>query len=180
MKLLARSIMNWICREGISDWQSAMRREFDELQSGHLAWALGCMRTLFIEELRLNGHFYLLVLLAQYFCFAIFVWVLWAMDPSKEIVRAFGPTGLLLSPLPAAILLGRLRPNKTHNIVLIGGFLSSMVIVGFSFDAPTLIWIASNNTLYNAPPLVGLIASVGVWQIGTAIGARQTRKPRIG
>jgi hypothetical protein len=42
MKWLAIWIMNRIVGDGSSEWSLAMRREFDELQNGHLGWAAGC------------------------------------------------------------------------------------------------------------------------------------------
>jgi hypothetical protein len=45
MKWLAIWIMNRIVGDGRNEWSLAMRREFDELQSGHLGWATGCLWT---------------------------------------------------------------------------------------------------------------------------------------
>jgi hypothetical protein len=168
MKSLAAWIMNRIADDGSSEWLLAMRREFDELQSGHLGWAMGCwqvkLRQNFSQDLMLVG-----ALLAVHILGPIVAMLFNAM------LVGIGITSLTYAlafcyAAPWAILLGRYRPNSVMLISLIGGAVFPSII-GFSSS----VFVISISNVHDSAVLAGLngkglLSSLVLWLACASIG----------
>jgi hypothetical protein len=194
-RIAARRLMRWTTRRppaGRAEWALAMQREYDSLDGresgGELGWALGCAFAMAGWKLRENW-LYLALLLAtppllyglNMLQFELLRIGLVSRDAYVAFFRSYGTLyGLLIPALPLAAVLGAYRPNKVATTVVlgclmvqhVGGTLITMAMLGGSF----LSWWGPNATLYMAPPLIGLSASLGIWYFGAAAGARWARR----
>jgi len=183
------AISQWVMRAAVRqapparhEWALAMQREFDTLEDGHVAWAVGCLAT--VAGWRLRGEALYLLLLVSALLLVEAVPrlefdLLWYRLISRSAFIAFERdyAALLgiLTPLPVAFLLGRYWPRRPVVTILlgcllaqhVGGTLLAMRAVGGSF----LSWWAPDATLYMLPPLVALAASLCVWCAGISLGA---------
>jgi hypothetical protein len=188
--LLARGLMDLATRRPPphrAPWAKAMRGEFERLDRGELSWAFGCFTTAAAWTLRAQ-IFYLsllaltpfLIRLADQLPFDLLWYGLVSRAGFVEYARHWGSVVGMLDPLPLAFLLGAYRPNSvTTTLILgcligqhVGGTLITMSLLGGSF----LSWWGPHATLYMAPPIVGLFASLATWYLGAQAGARWVRR----
>ena len=184
-KALAQQLMRWATRRppaGREDWALAMQREFDALEGDRLAWALGCFTTMTGWRLRADGLYLVLLALVPILLhlkstleFQLLMNGVISRSAYVDFLRSYGALWGVLAPLPIAVLLGAWRPHHLPTTLIVGcligqhvgGTLLNMSMVGGSFFS----WWGPNATLYMAPPLVGLFASLAVWYIGASAGA---------
>lgn len=192
-RALAGQLMRWATRTpppGREEWALAMEREFDALEGDGLAWALGCFTTMTAWRLQANWLYLLLLALVPFllhwksmFEFQLLMNGVVSRASYVDFIRSYGALWGVLEPLPIAFLLGVWRPRRVAMTVVagclvsqhVGGTLLTISKVGGSF----LSWWAPPATLYMAPPLVGLFASLAVWYVGASAGAlwRGRRNP---
>jgi len=187
-RIVADWLMRWTTRRPPprrADWVLAMQREYDTLERGQLGWALGCFAAVTGWKLRTGWHYVLLLCLAPVLIalvsmipFELLRWELVSRASYMSFERSSGPFVAMLSPLPLAFILGAIRPHGIGTTILggllaqhLGGTLLTMYMLG----GPFFSWWSSAATLYMAPPLVGLSASLGVWCVGVAAGVRWAR-----
>jgi hypothetical protein len=189
---VSRSIARWMMRLVVRysppaqhEWAVAMQREFEALDNSEFTWAIGCLTTAAGWKLRaewlyllLLGSAPLLVYGATQLTFDLLWYGLISRSAFTAFLRGYGVMAAVLTPLPLAFVLGLYRPQRIGTTVVFGclaqhvvGTLIAIEMTGGSF----LSWWGPNATLYMAPPLVGLIASIGVWYLGASLGATLRR-----
>lgn len=177
MKWLATWIMNRIAGDGSSDWALAMRREFDELEEGHLGWALGSLGTVIATDVRTNWRFLASILLACLFLnfyYGRAVFELAAANLERSIFREYFYAISILSPLPIPFLLGYLKPGRAMTIAVLGGFvgvgvggtLVAMSQLGGSFYT----WWVDAMWMDTFPVWLGAIVTAGIWFVCAWLG----------
>lgn len=187
-RIVARWLMRLTTRRpppGRAEWALAMQREFDMLENGELAWALGCASVMATWKLRRNWPYLALLCLVPFYIIGVPMFEFDLLGHGVisrsfyvNFMRDYGAVWAMLTPLPLAIILGAYRPNNIVTTILfgllvqhIGKTLCSTLVL----SVPFLSWWGSHATLYMAPPLVGLCASLGVWCVGVNAGARLAR-----
>jgi hypothetical protein len=183
---IARRLMRWTTHRPPPDraiWALAMQREYDALERGELGWALGCASAMAGWKLRENW-LYLALLLAVPFVLQAFSVAQFALLRGEVIpltfFRSYGATLAMLGPLPLAMILGAYRPDSIRATLLVGCLLLQHVVgtlyVSYMLGGSFLSWWGPNATMYMAPPIVGLCASLGIWYFGASAGARWARR----
>ncbi|MBO9711383.1 hypothetical protein [Sphingomonas sp.] len=189
----ATPLADWLMRcvaarpaPGKADWAEAMAQEYALLESGRLGWAIGCMEATMVWNLRENAV-YLLVLVALPL---LLYWIdtqlftVFAMHNRELLIWSVreGLAPSLLLPLPFAVALGAWRPDRIVTTTLLGGLLlhqiGNSIYNSLAMDTPFLSWWGPQATLYMAPPLIGLIASLSVWYWGGMLGRRLAMRLR--
>jgi hypothetical protein len=177
MKWLATWIMNWIVGDGSSEWAMAMRSEFDELQSGHLGWAVGCIMASTIQHIRQNWFFLAAVILAAYLVvewYGMLLFYIATYDREFLIENAYKLS--ILGHVPSAFLLGYWKPDRALSIAIIGGFIgcgvggafSAMYHLGGSFYS----WVVDAMWMDTLPAYAGFVAVLGIWFAAAKVGGR--------
>ncbi len=179
MKWLATWIMNWIARDGSSDWALAMRCEFEELKRGHLHWALGCSFALLKEKVKRESAFIAALILLPLASLAtgtavtLGIYYVFLRDSGLPHMVMSLPS--IIIQLPFAALLGLARPSYMPLLIGALGFISQQIVpqILFSalFDAPFHFWWGPNVTIYNMTPAMGYACSIAMWLIGAHLGA---------
>jgi hypothetical protein len=182
-RTIATRLMALVLRHAPGDraeWAQAMAHEFEALPDGHLVWALGCLTTAAGWWLRANlvyaGSLIAAPIVVQDIWNRLFLTISGSGPAGADLFRAYGPTLAMLAPLPAAILLGWYRPRAVAATTWVAGlFVNQIALTTVSAwemgVSPFTFW-GPGATLYMAPPLVGLCASLGVWYFGGKAGAR--------
>lgn len=194
-RTVARWLMRWTAHRPPPDraeWALAMQREFETLDGresgGELGWALGCATAMAGWKLHEQWLYLALLLVtpalvhgAGMLPFELLRMELISTSAFHALFRSYGTLFALLVPaLPLAIALGAYRPDRIATTLIlgcvlaqhVGGTLHNMYLLGGSF----LSWWGPNATLYMAPPLLGLAASLFVWYFGAIAGARWARR----
>lgn len=179
MKWLAAWIMDRIVGDGSSDWELAMRREYDELENGHFSWASGC---LFVRSMNLAKREYqfigaiillpmLSLIIAMFVTTGLFFLVLKNLDFPHVIMSL----PMIALQLPFGVLLGMVRPRRVPLIIGMLGFVSQQLFPQFLLwtllDAPFNFWWGPNVTIYNMTPIMGYACSLTMWVGGAYLGA---------
>lgn len=180
MRWLATWIMDRIAGDGSSEWTLAMRREFDELDQGHLAWAIGCLLTE-IKRTLWNEKSMLMAIVAIHFlgpALAAF-----ASVPADRL-GGFGLSQIVAFcyAAPWAFLLGLHWPRSTKMITVFGGVILPL-FVGYSAMIAVLdmrfadyIFAWEGAVILGGVNAKGSIAMVLLWYGCTSLGARIGRK----
>lgn len=189
-----RILAGWIMRLATlrppparAEWATAMEREYETLEHGALGWALGCLTTRIGWTLRAQWLYILLLLLppimvnyADELLFDLAWYRIIPREAFTSLMRDYGALYALLTPLPLAILLGYYRPARIGMTMVVGCLLAQhaggTAYASYSLDEPFFSWWTGGSTLYMAPPLIGLCASLWVWYMGASLGARLARK----
>lgn len=191
-RFLAGRIMRAAARRappGRSEWALAMEREYDELRAGELSWAIGCLAAVTGWQLRANWLYLVLLAaapIAEYQLSTRSNWAIITSLPHEEIRPFFKAYGAILALAPqllVAVAMGWYRPrNVTANMIVAGFFgqhvCGTLYISWFVMHDSPLSWWGPNATLYMAPPLIGLCASLGIWYFGGSMGAALARRTR--
>lgn len=185
MKLLADWIMKSFAKRNSSDWALAMQREFEELSTGHLSWAIGCK----FVELKLNfpsNMRLMLAIAAVHFLAPVLTALITA--------PIFQSGGITLSQIvafsyaaPWAFLLGIYRPRKVILISLVGGFLfpiaSGYSVASAVFRMNVMDYVKGiGATMLSDLNGVGTLNMLLLWYVSATAGSyvahRKTRKNR--
>jgi hypothetical protein len=159
------------------DWITAMEAETDAAGRHATQWALGCLYAAARDRLIRDSMF--LIALLTLPVLALLIAVPLSLFAAVSAHRLGVPTLaivpiLLLGPLPAAWLLGRLRPSYSPVAVGTLGFLLHQAvptIAMWSMTGRLPNFVAPNVTYYNMPASAGLAASWIVWVGATWWGA---------
>jgi hypothetical protein len=128
MKWFATWIMDRIAGGGSSNWALAMRREFDELEGGHLRWAFGCVGALCLQDMKDNALFLLAILLSAYFLVVHFGDLTWPLAEYDEQLYSDWFFALdHFGQVPFALFLGFWRPTRALTITILGGYFAYTV-----------------------------------------------------
>lgn len=175
-------LANWLSGRERREWLAAMAAETEAAGRQSLAWALGCLGAVIKDRLVADRWFLLALAVAPAVAFVVLV-VLFlfvaAAARALGLPDAVTAPVMLVGPLPVAWLLGRMRPS--YSSVLIGtlGFLAHqafpLTAMWLLTGVPPIVFWTPNATLYNLPPIAGLLASWLVWIIGVGRGARASR-----
>jgi hypothetical protein len=188
MKWLATCIMNRIVGDGSSIWSLAMQREFDELQGGHLGWALGCVGALGLTDVRQNPGFYIAILLSAYFMVIPYQELVGQlmMHNEKLFIDFFFALDHL-GQIPLAMALGFWRPTRALTITLLGGYLGYTVggllyvINSFGGNFLELFWSNSSYQVIGKGGENAFLATcidLAVWYVAALVGGRLRRVAR--
>jgi hypothetical protein len=101
--------------------------------------------------------------------------LLWSHDEYTSLFRSYGSLIALIEPLPLAILLGSYRPGRIGTTLVLGCVMAQHVgmtsYASWTLGGSFLSWWGPHATIYMAPPLIGLCASLWVWYLGASFGA---------
>jgi hypothetical protein len=175
-------IINRFVGNDSSDWALAMRREFDELESGHLEWAVGCASTVIFRRTKSEAPFISALIFLPILSLICGVpislaghWLL------KDIGVPHGIMSLpiILSQLPFAIWLGIVGHRNAPLIVGTLGFVSQeflpQLILAVLSGVPFHFWWGPNVTVYSMTPAMGYACSAAMWIAGALWGSRLKR-----
>lgn len=182
MKWFAFWIINHIARDDCSEWALAMRREFEELESGYLGWVLGCIGALCVKDLRDNAAYLIAIILSAYFMvvhYPILVGQLMFYDEKLYLDYFFMFDHF--GQIPLALALGFWRPTRAFTIMLLGGFLGytvgGILFVMHSFDGSLWEWLGGGVSYQvigrggeNAALATGI--DLVVWYLAALAGGR--------
>lgn len=178
MKWFSTLIMDQI---GNSEWALAMRREFEELENGHLAWAVGCIGALCIRDFQQNLAFLIAIILSAYFMvvhYPVLAGRLMLYDENiyTDYFFVFDHFG----QIPLAAALGFWRPTRTITITLLGGYLGytvgGILYVMHGFGGTIFDWF--NGSSYQVMGRGGENAylataiDLSVWYLAALVGGR--------
>lgn len=180
MRQLATWVMDRIAKEGRSEWTLAMRREFDELDQGHLGWAVGCLLTE-IRDRVWNEKAMLAAIVAIHFlgpALAAF-----ASVPADR-VGGFGLSQIVAFcyAAPWAFVLGVYWPRSTIMITMFGGVIlplfvgysATIAILDMQWADYILVW--EGAVILGGVNTKGSIAMILLWYGCSNLGARMSRK----
>lgn len=184
MKWLATRIMDRIVGDGSSDWELAMRREFDELENGYLAWASGCLITQSVNRAKRGAPIIGAIILLP--MLSLIVGMVVTTGFYYLFLRDLGLPHVIMSlpyialQLPFAVLLGMVRPWRLPLLIGMLGFASHQffpqLLSSAVLDAPFHFWWGPNITIYNMTPAMGYTCSMAMWCGGAYIGMRIKQK----
>ncbi len=173
MKSLATWIMNRIADDDSSNWTLAMRREFDELDNGHLLWALGCLGLAVRRDLWQNWKFLCAVVLCAFFLVVPYP-MLMAFLPREFLVENFYKLAIF-APVPFALLLGWLKPDRVLTVGILGGLIGqglggvslAVIVAGWTWKTALVdtVWM---DTL---PTYLGIVVQTAIWLAAAYAGA---------
>lgn len=179
---LLLSLARWLGGKQRAEWSDAMAAEAASLDGNDLGWASGCATSALRDRLWRERTFILAIVLLplcavllEYALFFPLVWLSRALElPGWTWVGVS-----MLTPLPFAYVLGRLRPR-------LGAYLAApicffvfqlvpLVIFWLQFGKSPLTWFGDGSTVYMMTPLAGLSCGLLVWLVGAWLGSRRTR-----
>ena len=183
MKWLSTWIMDRIAEDGSSEWAFAMRREFDELERGHLGWAAGSLLALSKGYAKRKARFVsalvLVPLISLVFGTAVTLACYSLFFEGSNAPRVVMSLPAIVLQLPFAFFLGTVRPLRAPFLVGAMGFVSHQFFPAFLFwmlfAAPFHFWWGPNVTIYNMTPAMGYACSLAMWLVGAALGAKFAR-----
>lgn len=185
MKWLATWIMNRIAGDGSSEWALAMRSEFDELQSGYLGWAAGCVMASTIQYMRQNWLLLAAITLAAYLLvewYGMLLFYIAIYDREFLIENTYKLA--IFGHVPFALLLGYWKPDRTLSIAVIGGFVGCGIGGAFSamyhFGGSFYSWVVEATWMDTLPAYAGFVAVSGIWFSAAKVGGslRQWQRRR--
>jgi hypothetical protein len=188
MKWLATWVMNRIAGDRSSEWSLAMRREFDELETGHLGWAAGCIFAQSLNMAKREASFvvmlFLLPLISLVAATVVSFGLYYLLLKDSGVPPVVMSLPIIILQLPCAILLGMIRPWRAPLMVGALGFTSHQFFPQFLLwallDAPFHFWWGPNVTIYNMTPIMGHACSIATWLGGAYFGARLGRRRLAG
>jgi hypothetical protein len=177
MKWLATWIMNRIVGNGSSDWALAMRREYDELLSGHFGWSMGCLVATTVRELRTNWLFLFCIVFSAYFILVQYSHLIFQLAIyDRAFVTAHFYKLFIFAPVPFALALGYWRPDRILTISFLGGFICqgigstfyAMYQLGGSFYS----WWIEAMWMDTLPVYMGHLVQFGIWYVAASAGGK--------
>lgn len=175
--MIGREFARWIMNHaGNGDWALAMRREFDELEHGHLDWAMGCLGVAARLWLRREWRFILALALAP---MAVVIWQTIVMVSAAPMMREWGASSTAwftlyaLAPLPVPLVLGWIFPRHALRIGFILGalnFLLPMLAQILFFGVSFAEIYANRWNLFHMPLPLGLAFSMSLWVLAGILG----------
>lgn len=181
MKWLATWIMNSIANDQETEWALAMRREFDEITSNHLSWAIGCYLTQFTSNLQSNIGLALAVIAVHFLAP-----VVGGLVAAPLYFRGAEALGLFIAfcyAAPWAFVLGIYRPKRVLAITIFGGLLlplaSGYSVASSILNMSFMDYIAGiGATMLVGLNGIGTISMVLLWYVSAAVGARIAHRVR--
>lgn len=166
-----------------ADWVDAMAAEADYTEET-AGWAFGCLFASAKDRLRREGRFLLAVLafpLGAYLLeLATFYPVAWLLRHQLVPVWVLVGTGLL-SPLPFAFLLGRMRPGLPAYVGSLVSFpiavFVPLILFWMEFGKSPFSWFGEDATWFMMSPAAGLACALLVWFAGVWLGSNSRRGP---
>lgn len=164
------------------EWVEAMEAETASIDGDSTGWAIGCVWAAAKDRLAREWRFILAILMfpvgAYLFSFALFIPTAWLF--THGWIPGWVSVGsALLSPLPFAYLIGRMRPGmRAHIAVSISfliGLFTPLTVFWVMFDKSPFSWFGEDSTWYMMGPLAGLTCAFLVWQAGAWLGSRSHR-----
>lgn len=175
MKSLATLIMKSLAKKNQNQWALAMQREFDELATGHLSWAVGCAVVEFRTNFQSNAKL-LLAITAVHFLAPIFAGILaapvfrYSGDGASQLVA-------FCYAAPWTFLLGFVWPKNVFAITSVGGVIMPLTS-GYAISAAILHMSVLDylsgvgSTMLVELNGIGTIAMVALWFGSATLGAR--------
>lgn len=177
--LLARRIAG----PGRDEWVHAMAAEWDALEAGRTAWALGCLGAALRDRLGRERRFVSVMLVSVP---AAMIWSAMAMTLVAPPLRQAGaPTiawmaAYLLNPLIVQLVLGALYPARAGTIGLFAGgafLVAPMLASAILFDVSPLAWMSLvGHNLGGSAAAYPL--ALAAWYLASRAGARISRNWR--
>lgn len=183
-RLLLR-LANWIAGPDREEWTLAMAVEADAANRHGTQWALGCLLAAGKDRLAREWWF-----VASMVMLPVLAMILSIASAGVVFVgaRALGISGMagiplmLFGPLPAAWVLGRMRPNRASALIGTTAFVIHqafpMILMWAMFGSKPHFWYP-NMVYYNMPAYAGLFISWLVWVAGTWWGASGGKRSRL-
>jgi hypothetical protein len=174
-------LANWIAGSDRENWILAMAAETEAADHHGTEWALGCLRAAAKDRVARDRWFVaaivalpaLAMLLTVTSIFVIFLAARAFQIPDLAIIPV-----MLFAPLPAAWLLGRMRPEYSAVVVGTTAFVvhqaGPLLTMWALFGRLAPFW-SPNMVYYNMPAPAGLLASWLVWMAATWWGASTRR-----
>jgi len=165
-------------------WLDAMEAELDALPDRRFDWALGSLVAAVKDRAWRERSYALALILAPTAALAAIPIAALALSQLAELTRPtvlqFTPI-IALTPLPFAMALGALRPQRSALVSGALGFAAYLAIPAIALPllfAPYVYvrWQATVSA-YGLPPS-GLIGSLGLWCFGAWAGAKRTLRRR--
>ncbi len=184
LSLFARLLLrlaNWIAGPERQEWVLAMASETDAAGRHGTRWAFGCLRAALRDRLTRDGRFYAALALmpaAAFVSLFLSMGIIMLLDRIGGVSTAIALPVMILTPLPFAALLGRMRPHYAPLVV------GSLSFLAFEAGPMTVMAVMSgrmptpwspNLTVYNLPAWAGLTLAYAVWIVATALGGRTRR-----
>lgn len=175
MKLLATLIMKSLAKKNQNQWALAMQREFKELATRHLSWAVGCAVVEFRTNFQSNARL-LLAITAVHFLAPIFAGIVaapvfrYSGDGASQLVA-------FCYAVPWTFLLGFFWPRNVFVITSVGGVIMPLTS-GYAISATILHMSVMDylsgvgSTMLVALNGIGTIAMVALWFGSATLGAR--------
>jgi len=191
------ALADWIMRiatenppKGRETWAQAMRAEYASLSDSKLGWALGCWSTMLGWRLRADTLYFAALIAAVVLIYFTgfsgrLQYVIW-LSPLQSMISHFDIHPLLVFMLIAAIALNAVNPRRP---VLTGLTLVAMQQLHWVVNEWYVRWKFAPYIhptpsgplhIFSAPPIVGILAQIGVCCVGAIVGAwiaRKLRKP---
>ena len=172
-----RKLAEWIMnRVGGEDWSLAMRSEFNELEYGHLDWAMGCLGVAARSWFRREWRFILTLAFAP---MVVVIWQTIAMVSAAPIMREWGASSTAwftlyaLVPLPVPLVLAWIFPRYALWIGFTLGALNFLLpmLVQIVFFGVSFAEIYANRwNLFHMPLPLGLAFGIGLWMLAAIFG----------
>jgi len=164
------------------DWIDAMATEAVAIDGNSTGWAIGCLSAAIKDRLAREWQFVLAIPLlsigAVLLSLALFYPMAWLFTHGWIAGWVFVSSGLL-SPLPFAFILGRMRPGRTAYLAALISFVLEvfipLTIFWAMFGKSPFSWFSEDATWYMMTPAAGLSSALLVWLIGVWLGSRWRR-----
>lgn len=175
MKWLASWIMDRIESQGSSDWAQAMRREFDELETGQLSWALGSLTTVVFADLRKNWFFLAALILGGWlFASAMSYLFFLLLKLDIKFARTHFYAINIFSPLLFPFLMGLWKPGRELTIGILGGFVSygvgNAVFAAVKLGGTFTEWFFEAMWMDTLPVYLGSMVVAVLWAMAAWLG----------
>jgi hypothetical protein len=171
-------LARWIAGPERAEWVDAMEVESGLSGTSSTGWAAGCLGAAFKDRLAREWTFVAATLLFPICAFILEMTLFFPL--SSLFLRHLIPgwimgASALLSPLPFAFLLGRLRPGRAAYsaapVAFIIGTFAPLVEFWWKFGKSPLTWFGHDSTWYMMSPIAGLSCSLLVWLAGAWLGS---------
>ena len=131
------------------------------------------------RKVQIKYHYLLLLLLPPFYDRWVTHWEFQLASSSnafEAVLHDYGSLIWLIQPFPVAVVLGFYRPGRIGTTLVLGCLLSlhigSLLYGSYVLGVPFFRWFGPHGTLYNAPVLISICASLWIWYLGASLGAR--------
>ncbi len=174
---LVLRLANRLAGKEREDWVLAMAVETDAAERHSTRWALGCLYAAAKDRLARDRWFVALIIALPALAIVLAVASAMMIFIGARALDVSGMAGIpimLLAPVPAAWLLGRMRPGYSVVVVGTAAFLvhqaTPLIAMWALFGTLPPFW-SPNMIYYNIPAYGGLLISWLVWVAATWWGA---------